>query len=88
MSRCVGAYTGTSMNSTKCLLHLEAYRRSNFFNPPSYLCAVIYLTEICDEGLGLLVLNVTCNDISVIYVTAQMCKRAEEVVPSFGIPTP
>ena len=32
---------------------------------------------------------VTCNDISVIYVTAQMCRRTEEeVVPMFGLPTP
>ena len=29
------------------------------------------------------------NDISVIYVTAQMCRRAdEEVVPTVGLPTP
>ena len=25
--------------------------------------------------------NVTCNEISVIYVTAQMCRQTEEVVP-------
>ena len=32
---------------------------------------------------------VTCNDISVIYVTAQMCRRNEEVVgPTVGLPTP
>ena len=36
----------------------------------------------------LLVFNVTCNDISVIYVTAQMCRRIEEVVPTVGLPTP
>ena len=29
------------------------------------------------------------NDISVIYVTAQMCRRTEEeVVPTVGLPTP
>ena len=32
---------------------------------------------------------VTCNDMSVIYVTAQMCRRAEgEVEPTVGLPTP
>ena len=39
-------------------------------------------------SLSLLVLNVTCNDISVIYVTAQMCRRTEEIVPTVGLPTP
>ena len=30
---------------------------------------------------------VTCNDISVIYVTAQMCRRTEkEVVTTVGLP--
>ena len=29
------------------------------------------------------------NDISVIYVTTQMCRRTEEeVVPTVGVPTP
>ena len=28
------------------------------------------------------------NDISVIYVTAQICRRIEEVVPTVGLPTP
>ena len=38
---------------------------------------------------GYWLLNVTCNDISVIYVTAQMCRRTEEeVVPKVGHPTP
>ena len=38
-------------------------------------------------SLSLLVLYVTCNDISVIYVTAQMCRRTEEeVVPTVGLP--
>ena len=33
-----------------------------------------------------LVFYVTCNDISVIYVTAQMCRRTEkEVVPTVGL---
>ena len=35
--------------------------------------------------------NVTCNEISVIYVTAQMCRRTEEeVVPTctVGLPAP
>ena len=42
-----------------------------------------------DNQLSLLVFNVTCNDISVIYVTAQMCRRIEEeVVPTVGLPTP
>ena len=39
--------------------------------------------------LSLLVFYVTCNDISVIYVTVQMCRRTEdEVVPTVGLPTP
>ena len=28
------------------------------------------------------------NDISAIYVTAQMCTRTEEVAPTVGLPTP
>ena len=40
-------------------------------------------------SLRLLVFYVTCNNISVIYVTAQMCRRTEEVVvPTVGLPTP
>ena len=40
-------------------------------------------------NLILLVFYVTCNDISVIYVTAQMYRRTEEgVVPTVGLPTP
>ena len=38
-------------------------------------------------SLSLLVFHVTCNDISVIYVTAQMCRRTEEVVLMVGLPT-
>ena len=38
---------------------------------------------------GLLAFYVTCHDISVIYVTAQMCRRIEEeVVPTVGLPAP
>ena len=42
------------------------------------------------KSLSLLVFYVTCHDISVIYVTAQMCRRTEEVevVPTVGLPTP
>ena len=37
----------------------------------------------------LLVFYVTCNDVSVIYVTAQNCRQTEEeVVPTVGLPTP
>ena len=40
-------------------------------------------------SLSLLVFYVTCNDISVIYVTAQMCRRTEEeVVPTVGLQMP
>ena len=40
-------------------------------------------------SLSLLVFYVTCNDISVIYVTTQLCRRNEEVVvPTVGLPTP
>ena len=38
-------------------------------------------------SLSLLVFYITCNDISVIYVTAQMCRRIEEEVPTVGLPT-
>ena len=31
---------------------------------------------------------VSCNSISVICVSAQMCRRTEEVVPTVGLPTP
>ena len=33
-----------------------------------------------DECVSVLEFYITCNDISVIYVTAQMCRRTEEVV--------
>ena len=33
---------------------------------------------------SLLVLYFTCNDISVIYVTAQMCRRSQEEVVNFA----
>ena len=40
------------------------------------------------EFLILLVFYVTCNDISVIHVMAEMCRRTEkEVVPTVGLPT-
>ena len=42
----------------------------------------------CSVELGLLVSYVTCNDISVIYVMAQMCRQTEEVVPTVGLLTP
>ena len=46
--------------------------------------------SICTSlSLSLLVFYVTCDDISVIYVTAQMCRRTEEeveVVPTVGLP--
>ena len=39
-------------------------------------------------SLSLLVFYVTCTDVSVIYVTAQMCRwTEEEVVPTVGLPT-
>ena len=37
----------------------------------------------------LMVFYIACNDISVIYVTAQMCRRIEEEVgPTVRLPTP
>ena len=40
-------------------------------------------------SFSLLVFYVTWNDISVIYVTAQMCRRTEEeVVPTVKLQTP
>ena len=50
----------------------------------NYLNAMQNNFELC---LSLLVFYVTRNDISVIYVTAQMCRRTEEVVPTVGLPT-
>ena len=50
----------------------------------------VTLSAMC-LSLSLLVFYVTCDDISVIYVTAQMCRRTEEeveVVPTVGLPTP
>ena len=35
-----------------------------------------------------MVFYVTWNDISVIYVTAQMYRRTEEVEPTVGVQTP
>ena len=66
----------------------EPDRRPNFFCP----FAVTYITEIMLNVTfewSLLVFYVTRNDISVIYmfVTAQMCRRTEEVVPTVGLPT-
>ena len=49
---------------------------------------MVPLERPCHKALTLLVLYVTCNDISVIYVTAQMCRRTEEVVSTVGLPTP
>ena len=37
---------------------------------------------------SLLVFYVTCNDISVIYETAQVCRLTEEAVPTVGLPIP
>ena len=44
---CVGAWTGTLKNPTKCLWRWEPGCRSNyfFFSPPVHLCAVTCLTE-------------------------------------------
>ena len=42
----VGAWSGTLRNPMKCLWHWEPDRRSNFFSPPGYICAVTYITEI------------------------------------------
>ena len=46
-------------------------------------------TIIRVKSLSLLVFYVTCKDIAVIYVMAQMCRwTEEEVVPTVGLPTP
>ena len=48
-----------------------------------------YMKKTYKVELSLLVFYVTCNDISVIYVTAHMCRRTEEeVVPMVGLPMP
>ena len=54
-----------------------------------YEVCIVYLIRF-KLSLSLLVFYITCNDISVIYVTArQMCRRIEEeVVPTVGRPTP
>ena len=38
--------TGTLKNLMKCPWCWEPDRRSNFFSPPTHLCAVTYITEI------------------------------------------
>ena len=52
------------------------------------LLVVLYNTIACSRmsgSLSLLVVYVTCNDISVIYVTAQMCRRTEEEVTAVAV---
>ena len=47
-------------------------------------------TVLSGKGVAMvsvLVFYVTCNDISVAYLTAQMCMRTEEVVPTVELPT-
>ena len=47
-----------------------------------------FLPQSKSLSLSFLVFYVTCKDISVIYVTAHMCRRIEEeVVPTVGLPT-
>ena len=54
-------------------------------------CTALFVVVFPDYqfmSLSLLVFYVTWNDISVIYVTAQMCRRTEEeVVPTIGLQT-
>ena len=38
--------------------------------------------------MSVLVFYVTCNDISVIYVTAQMCRRTEEISENIPVELP
>ena len=48
-----------------------------------------YTDSYYEWGVSVLNFYVTCNDISVIYMTAQMCRRSvEEVVPTVELPTP
>ena len=47
---------------------------------------LIPITKVPLRELSLLVFYGTCNDISDIYVTAQMRRRTEEVVPTVGLP--
>ena len=49
---------------------------------------LVYKYCFIQGGLGLLVFYVTFNNISVIYVATQICRRTEEVVPTVGLPTP
>ena len=47
---CLGAWTGTLKNPTKCLWHWEPDRRSNFFfSLPAHLFAVTYQTPSSAE---------------------------------------
>ena len=72
--------------------------KQSVFNCNNIALYISWQFEICFNisfrlglglGLGLLVFYVTCDDISVIYVTAQMCRRTEEEVrPTVGLPTP
>ena len=64
------------------------YLGSNLKELSPYRCTVLhtFLVHALRLSLSLLVFYVTSNDISVIYVTAQMLRRTEEVVvvPTVG----
>ena len=49
----------------------EPDRKSNFyFSPPAHLCAVTHITEIWLKSEWDWLFNITCNDVSVLYITA------------------
>ena len=66
----------------RCLYFLAAY-------PYHLITGHISVIFPVHSFIFMLRCYVMCNDISVIYVTAQMCRRtAEEVVPTVGLTTP
>ena len=78
-------YLEISSTKSKRLLQKRSVGSISDKEVPKYTEDCFWLA---DEFMSLLVFYVTCNDISVIYVTAQMCRRTEEVVPKVGLPTP
>ena len=78
-SRCVNVSSSPLRPPTQ-ILSLAHHRFQRTFVQFEY--------SVLSSSSSLLVFYVTCNNISVIYVTAQMCRRTgEEVVHTVGLPT-
>ena len=71
-------------DTSRCLDYILTIDNPEFEN-----ISLICIRKNLSLGLSLLVFYVTCTDISVIFVTAQMYRRTEEeCVPMVGLPTP